>query len=62
MAREAKLYNGWGVTGACFLCVAARRGSETAYGILLAALIQAFGWERASITGGSRCQCWLLAY
>ena len=38
MARGAKLYYGWWVTGACFLCVAAHRGSETAYGVLLVAL------------------------
>jgi MFS family permease len=37
--------------GACFLFVAARRGSETAYGVLLVALVHEFGWERATITG-----------
>jgi MFS family permease len=46
-----RLYYGWWVTGACFLFVAARRGSETAYGVLLVALVHEFGWERASITG-----------
>jgi MFS family permease len=46
-----RIYYGWWVTGACFLFVAARRGSETAYGVLLVALVHEFGWERASITG-----------
>ncbi|MGE3536800.1 MAG: MFS transporter [Candidatus Tectimicrobiota bacterium] len=46
-----RLYYGWWVTGACFLFVGARRGSETAYGVLLVALTQEFGWERATITG-----------
>jgi hypothetical protein len=40
-----------GSPGACFLFVAARRGSETAYGVLLVALVHEFGWERATITG-----------
>jgi MFS family permease len=47
----ARVYYGWWITGGCFLCVAARRGSETAYGVLLVALTAEFGWERATITG-----------
>jgi MFS family permease len=46
-----RVYYGWWITGGCFLCVAARRGSETAYGVLLVALTAEFGWERATITG-----------
>lgn len=46
-----RVYYGWWITGSCFLCVAARRGSETAYGVLLVALTAEFGWERATITG-----------
>ncbi len=46
-----RLYYGWWVTGACFLNVAARRGSETAYSVLLVALVAEFGWERGTIAG-----------
>jgi MFS family permease len=46
-----RVYYGWWVTAACFLFVGARRGSETAYGVLLVALVYEFGWERATITG-----------
>lgn len=45
------MYYGWWITGASFLCVAARRGSETAYSVLLVVLATEFGWERATITG-----------
>lgn len=46
-----RVYYGWWVTAVCFLFVGARRGSETAYGVLLVALVGEFGWERAAITG-----------
>lgn len=46
-----RVYYGWWVAGVCFLFVGARRGSETAYGVLLVALVYEFGWERAAITG-----------
>lgn len=46
-----RLYYGWWVTAACFAFVGARRGCETAYGVLLVALVREFGWERATITG-----------
>jgi MFS family permease len=49
--RRPGLYYGWWITGASFLCVAARRGSETAYSVLLVVLVAEFGWERATITG-----------
>ncbi len=46
-----RLYYGWWVTGVCFVDVAARRGSETAYSVLLVALVAEFGWERGTIAG-----------
>lgn len=46
-----RLYYGWWITGVCFCLVGARRGSETAYGVLLVALVQEYGWARGSITG-----------
>ncbi len=46
-----RLFYGWWVTGACSLLVGARRGSETAYGVLLVMWASTFGWERATITG-----------
>lgn len=51
MQRTNRVYYGWWVTGVCFLCVGARRGSETAYAVLLVALVSEFGWERGVITG-----------
>ena len=49
--RPPGMYYGWGVGAVCFLFVAARRGSETAYAVLLVVLVQEFGWQRATITG-----------
>ncbi len=46
-----RLYYGWRVAGVCFVDVAARRGSETAYSVLLVALVAEFGWERGTIAG-----------
>jgi hypothetical protein len=55
---DGGIYYGWWITGASFLCVAARRGSETAYSVLLVVLTAEFGWERATITGAFRSRCW----
>lgn len=51
MRQIRQVYYGWWIAGACFVFVGARRGSETAYAVLLVALEQEFGWERATITG-----------
>ncbi len=47
----SRVYYGWWITGLCFTNVAARRGSETAYSVLLVALVADLGWERGTITG-----------
>lgn len=46
-----RLFNGWIVVAGAFLILFMAYGTQYAFGVFFAALIDEFGWSRASLSG-----------